>query len=312
MNVNVVSSTQVFSKNSPSFGAISISQAKKVVKGPIRVLFSDIDGTIYNADYKVPPKTKEAIKKLQENDVNVVLTTGRGYRSLDKMYADFGMNADYAVTESGTIIVDAQKNKIAQNLLSLESVRWILKVADELKQRGLFRLSFDGDSYTEGTNAAFRNTNISVHGIKSFNEILDKGMLPARAIFAKMDSKSFADIEPLKRKLMSIFGDKLSVFVSGHKYCEITNKDVSKASGIEALCKKLNYEYKNMACIGDAENDISMARFLSENGGMSICMGNGTKQMKQSSRFLTADVDSDGFSRAAEAIIEINRANGIM
>ena len=95
-----------------------------------------------------------------------------------------------------------------------------------------------------------------------------------------LNSKSFSDIEPLRQYLDALFGKDLSVFVSGHKFCEITNKVVSKALGVEFLHKFLNIDFKNMASIGDAENDLSMSELLSRNGGMSIAMGNGVQKMK--------------------------------
>ena len=289
-----------------NFSADPISYAKYLVRKPVKVIFSDIDGTILNNNHIVPKSTTDAIKRLEQDNVHVVLTTGRGYRSIDEMFEKFGMKPDYAVTESGAIIVDANKNKIHQDLLSLPFVKEIIKVAKELKQGNLFRLSFDGNSYVEGSPEAYRGSSIYVQGLKSFNEMLDKGFLPARAIFANFNSKSFAGIEPIKQILTELFGKDLSVFVSGHNYCEVTNKTVSKANGIETLRRTLGYDYADMVCIGDAENDLSMAQLLTQNGGISISMGNGVPSMKANSRFVTDDVDCDGFAKAADTILEIN------
>ena len=83
--------------------------------------------------------------------------------------------------------------------------------------------------------------------------------------------------------------------------------DASKGNAVEFLQKYLNIDYKNIACIGDAENDESMTDLITQNGGMSIAMGNGTDRMKENARFITSSVTDFGFSKAVETILEINK-----
>ena len=43
-----------------------------------KLIFFDIDGTLYNSDKKVPAKAQEAILKLKDEGHIVAIATGRG------------------------------------------------------------------------------------------------------------------------------------------------------------------------------------------------------------------------------------------
>jgi hydroxymethylpyrimidine pyrophosphatase-like HAD family hydrolase len=204
-----------------------------------------------------------------------------------------------------------QKNKLFENGLSLDSVSKIREAFKEFATPDTyFRLTFDGDPYIEGSANAFNKSTVKTYPLKSFDELLDKGQLPTRALITKFNSKSYGDIESLLQKFRDFLGNSLNVFNSGTKYAEITNSDVNKASAIRFLQKYLGFDFKNIACIGDAANDVCMAEVVSKNGGMSVSMANGTVEMKKASDFVTDDVDSGGFLRFVNEILEINKING--
>ena len=52
-----------------------------------------------------------------------------------------------------------------------------------------------------------------------------------------------------------------------------------------------------------------MAKLVSQHGGMSVSMGNGTDDMKKNSDFITSDVNSGGFLNFVNEIFEINKKN---
>jgi len=69
-----------------------------------KVVFFDIDGTILPEDTKeIPTANIKAINELLINDIEVVITTGRTYRSAKK-YID-QLNIDSYMTSDGQQIV---------------------------------------------------------------------------------------------------------------------------------------------------------------------------------------------------------------
>lgn len=294
-------------KSDVSFASKDILQARKLVKYPVKVIFSDVDGTIADSQQKISQKHLTAIKKLKEAGIPLIIATGRGYKAVDGLFGKLNMQPQTIITESGAVIVDSAKRKLYENKLTLDNVQKIRKAFDELKAPDTyFRLTFDGDPYIEGSAEAFKTSSVKTYPLRSFDELLDKGYLPTRALIAKFNSKSYNDIEMLLQRFREILGNSLNIFNSGTKYAEITNRDVSKSGAIGFLQKYFGWDYRNTACIGDAANDVCMAELLSKNGGVSVSMGNGIDAMKKSSRFITDDVDNGGFSKFVDAILEIN------
>lgn len=216
-----------------SFTSKDISQARKLVKYPIKIIFSDVYGTIIDRQQNISQNHLLAIKRLKEANIPLIISTGRGYKALGSLFQKLDMSPQTVITESGAVIVDSLKNKLFENKLSLENVKRIRAAFEELKAPNtFFRFTFDGDPYIEGSAKAFERSTVKTYSIRSFDELLDKGQLPTRVLIAKFDSKSFSDIEALLQRFREILGNSLNIFNSGTKYAEITNSDVSKANAI--------------------------------------------------------------------------------
>lgn len=298
------------SANNNTFKSVKdISQAKKLVKYPVKLVFSDVDGTILNGNQMLPEAHLAAIKKLEAAKIPLIIATGRGYKALDPLFQKFQMHPETVITESGAVVVDKDKNKLFENKLSFESVEKILDAFKRLQAPDTYyRLTFDGDPYIEGSAQAFEKSTVKTYSVNSFYELLNRGILPTRALIAKFNSKSFKDIEELLSKFREILGGGFNIFNSGTKYAEITNNTVSKAGAIKFLQKYLKCDSQNIASIGDAENDICMSEYVSKNGGMSVAMGNCTEEMKEVSDFITDTVDEGGFLKFVNTILEINKS----
>jgi HAD superfamily hydrolase (TIGR01484 family) len=92
-----------------NFTSRDISQARRLVKYPITTVFSDIDGTIADACQIVPQEHLFAIKKLEEANIPLILSTGRGYKAVDALFEKFQMKPEIVITESGAVVVDGAK-----------------------------------------------------------------------------------------------------------------------------------------------------------------------------------------------------------
>jgi Cof subfamily protein (haloacid dehalogenase superfamily) len=291
-----------------NFKSKSIFTARETLKAPIKVVFSDIDGTILNANHKISNKNLTAIKLLERAKIPLIITTGRGYKAVDDLYKKLYLNPSFAITESGAVIIDSQKNKLYENNLSAKDVLHIQKIFNKLKNSNTYlRFNFDGDPYIENNASAFEKSPVKTYVVNKFNDLLEKGLLPTRAIIAKFDSESYETIEYFISQIKPKLADHLNIFSSGQKFIEITNKDVSKANAINFLQKYLNFEYKNIASIDDSDNDVSMSSLISQNGGFSVAMDNGSELMKTESRFITRSVDNDGFFDFVNEILQLNR-----
>jgi len=79
-------------------------------------------------------------------------------------------------------------------------------------------------------------------------------------------------------------------------FCEFSNREGTKGLALSYLIKKMGIKKEEVLCIGDQNNDIE----LLEAGGTKVAMGNGTKELKEISDYITSTVEEDGFIKAIE------------
>ena len=96
----------------------------------IKLLASDIDGTIIDNDNQISSYNIEAIKKLNAKDINFTLCTGKTYF----MVKDFckQMNAGYGIFGNGTQIINLKTGKeIIRNVLNKEDLIKCIDIANK-------------------------------------------------------------------------------------------------------------------------------------------------------------------------------------
>lgn len=293
----------------PSFNGIEIEQATRIVKSPIKVIFSDMDNTLLK-NGEISTQHFNSIQKLIQSGIRLVIATGRGYKMLGELFQKLGMPPEYAITSGGGTVVDSACNKLYESTLSQENISEIKNIYENLSKNNIFlRYTFDGTPYFDNIKGLVMDRSSRSKYIGSYDEFISRNIMPTKAVFViKPEPQNFSDIKNLVEKIKQKLNPKdYNVVNSEKSYCEVMKSSASKGSAVKFLKDLLGYNYENIACIGDAENDESMASLITQNGGMSIAMGNGTDKMKEISRFITSSVTDFGFSKAVETILEINK-----
>lgn len=289
-----------------------ISEIVKRFNNPIKMFFTDIDGTIRDYKGKIPLSAKGAIEKLRENKIPVILATGRSNQELKPVLNQLGFTPDYLITEQGACVLNKTGDILFQDTLNDKDTYKIIELAKEYKEESdkeiELILYIDGKPVAcKGgcdlpTNKGFVETIV----VDSFDNLLKAGKKPTKALFLKKSSKNIEEMNGIKNYLRENLEENLNVFNSGIWYCEVTNKTVSKGQAIRFLSKDLSIDLKNMSGIGDAENDLDMMRVLNKEGGLSVAMGNAQECLKTEAKFVTDDITKDGYAKAVELILENN------
>ena len=92
----------------------------------IKMIVTDLDGTLLNNNRKVSNKSKEYLKYLKDNGYIIVIATGRIY-ALAMDVTDGASFANYIIADSGACIYDISGNKIFKNVIDKELIKNIFK-----------------------------------------------------------------------------------------------------------------------------------------------------------------------------------------
>ena len=68
-------------------------------------VFSDIDGTLRNSERKITERTKESIKKLRNNNVGIILCSGRPRHEVEEVSKECGASR-YIISSNGAEVYD--------------------------------------------------------------------------------------------------------------------------------------------------------------------------------------------------------------
>lgn len=249
-----------------------------------KVVFFDVDGTLLSEiDRSMPLSTKEAIEKLIERGIKVVVTTGRPH-SLCEEFKNMGI--DTFISANGALIKD-NDSIIYKSVISAEIVRDVSAFA-ELNGHGisyfteLFGMNGVGSGDERVMTALKETLNLKQYPekMKSLSEEIYCICLYAD----ESETQKFLDRFP-KLKFERFHGYVMNV---------LEDTKVSKSTAIEKVLDYLNICKSEAIAFGDGGNDIDMLEYV----GLGIAMENGEERLKQTADFVTKKASEGGISYA--------------
>ena len=259
--------------------------------GKIKLVATDIDGTLVKWDTRVSDGVKNCVKKLQENGVKVVLVTGRMHCATKHLRDELGLNSPVVSYQGGLIKDSDGKTLYQENLDSdyaKEIINWAHKNDVHLNLYIDDKLYVEKDDdcvkrYTDGKFVPYTVCPFESLKIENVNKIL--------AIDYGNAERVTGWISELQAKFPELYIVKSTPF-----FCEIGSPMAKKSLGVEFLAKHWNLSQDEILTIGDQNNDIELLKA----GGVKVAMGNATPELKECANFITDSVENDGFVKAID------------
>lgn len=262
----------------------------------IKLVCTDIDGTLLQKDYTCPEGLMECLKKLEENDVKVVPVTGRMHQAAIKVYNSLGFK-NPLVSYQGGQINSADGQILYQKTLDRacidKAIAWARKNNIHLQ------LYVDDKLYAENDNAFIkryaREQNV-VYNIVNFDELNPQQTSKMLAI----DFNNPETVSSWVDELTKMFPECFIVKSTPH-FCEISHKNANKCDAVKFLQKFYNLKDEEVLTIGDQNNDIA----LLQAGGIKVAMGNATPELKAVANYITDTVENGGWIKAVEKFAQL-------
>lgn len=260
----------------------------------IKMVVTDIDGTIYTPEKGITPEVKACIQNLDKNGILFAIATGRTYSSAKHVADMLGVKCPLICYQGG--LVNSYEGEILNvKYLNADIAREI--VAD-MRQRGIHLNVYVEDTlYVEDDDEYIKDyigdKGIDYFKVDSFDE-LDFSKLN-KLLAINYDCQFIDDlIEELQKKYPQIY-----VVKSAQYFCEIANKEATKGNAIKFLAERNGLSISEVLAAGDQNNDIEMV----ETAGVGVAMGNGTPQIKAKADYITDTVENDGFVKAIDKFV---------
>ena len=285
----------------------------------IKVIASDMDGTLLGEDHKIAPETLSAIKEACDAGIRFMICTGRNFPGAMNELEGADLTCDYIVG-SGAEVRDPRQQVVRSTAISPRLCREIYETVRKYPISVTF--CTDGDDYRIGTEEeveeslirqiqAFhlnqcrdeirdtelyqrmkRNTRV-ISGI----EELEKAGLPVYKLF--LFSGDLEMLDKIRRELEK--NQEIAVSSSFVNNLELTDVKAQKGPVLKEYIESLGYTMDEVMALGDSLNDYSM---LSMDFGATVAMENAVPEIRRVAKYTTRSNVEFGVAYAIRELLK--------
>jgi len=261
----------------------------------IRLLVSDVDGTLVDKDKQLTPGTIAAVARLRDAGSGFTIISARPRSGRLPLAETLGIDAPMAAFNGG--IVFRRDGSVASHVTIDEEVA--RGVGDVMGDAPVERWVFAGERWHASTDQGVHVAHERVASNQAPIVTQDFAALLGHADKITLVSDDPALLGDLADRAKAAFGDKATVAQSQTYYLDVTAFAANKGEGIAALAAALDVPLDLVAAIGDQANDLPMLARV----GFSVAMGNGPEAVRHAAQHVTLGNDQDGVAHAIDTLI---------
>ena len=274
----------------------------------IKLIASDMDGTLLNHNHKIPKENVKLINFAKNQGIEFVVATGRAYYEALPALNEENINCD-VISFNGGIVYDKNGNIISITPMLPKDLYYTIEI---LKSFDIsYQLYTKNTIYTKSIET---DINAYIDLIRSNGYDPDVEHLRAEAQ-QKLDVGYITEVENIELylnekenppiKIIAISNDisklenaakllsentSISVTSSGANNIEIMHKNATKGTSLKEIAKIYGINLENAVAIGDNLNDQAMLDIV----GYSVAMKNGNTILKEQAKYVTEKTNSEG------------------
>jgi hypothetical protein len=260
----------------------------------IRLLVSDVDGTLVTRDKRLTPATRAAVGRLRSAGIHFSVTSSRpgfGMRTIiDTLKIDLPVGPF-----NGSSIVNPDLTVMEEQRVPQEAVERSLAL---FKRHGIDIWIFTNDTWVIRRDGPYVDHERRTIATEPFCAADDRPYHD-RACKVVGVSDDFPLLERVEGELQAKLGDLAHAVRSQNYYLDVTPPGANKGSFVTALARRLGVPREAVATLGDMPNDVPMFKA----SGLSYAMGNAAEAVKREASRVTASNEDDGFASAVDEIL---------
>jgi Cof subfamily protein (haloacid dehalogenase superfamily) len=278
---------------------------------PIRLLATDIDGTLLNPQFQISEGDLTALRRAHAAGIEVVVVTGRRHTFALPIVQQLGFDL-WLISSNGAVTRSLRGETFHRDLLPAETCRRICAAMQEF--RGNTVLTFDSES--KGALVLERLDEMSA----SIRRWLEKNMefidivVPIEKSLVRdpVQTMFCGTIERMNDALRTLNSAGLDgqVTVLRTEYpardllmIDVLNAGCSKGHALERWAAYRGYHRDEVMAVGDNHNDVEMLEFA----GYPVIMGNACEELRGRGWTVTSGNDACGIAAALEPILAESR-----
>jgi len=261
----------------------------------IRLVLSDVDGTLITHGKVLTERSIEAVRRLHEAGVHFAITSGRPPRGMAMLIEPLRLTGPIAAFNGG-VIVQPDLHVLEQWCVAADVVQPTIAL---LESFGLTTWLYRGSEWyvrdPTGTHVDSESSTVQfAPTVVGSYDGLDEDVAKIVGVSDDHDAVAAALAGERGR-----FGDQVSASSSQAYYVDVTHPRANKGDVLRFLSEHYDIPREEIAAIGDMPNDVLMFALA----GTSIAMGQSSGEVQRAARHVTAANDDDGFAAAVDRFV---------
>jgi Cof subfamily protein (haloacid dehalogenase superfamily) len=273
----------------------------------IRLLASDIDGTLLNPQFQISGGDLAALRRAHDSGIEVVLVTGRRHTFALPIAKQLGFDL-WLISSNGAVTRSLAGESFHRDLMPRETCRELCRAMQEF--RGNTVLTFDNESKGAIVLEHLDDLNASIHRWLEKNMAYIEFVVPIETALVSdpvqaMFCGSMARMSEALRRLEGAgMGGKITVLRTEYperdlSMIDVLNTGCSKGHALERWAAHRGFRREEVMAIGDNHNDVEMLEFA----GHPVIMGNACEELRGRGWSVTLGNDQCGVAAAVAEVV---------
>lgn len=236
----------------------------------IKLIASDMDGTLLDENGQVPPETFDLILALRERGVRFVASSGRRYDRLCDFFSPVKDRMDFVASNGAQVFADGVQ--IDREVYSHLAIRRLAKTVAMFPNMHLALFDRTKSYLLDDEDKFVREVDKDLPNVERIYELPSPQVSIIKASIFCDDGNVMDNAYVLQRELGGLF----TFAPSGSSYIDAMQPGISKASGIAQVMEYHGIDASEVMAFGDAMNDYEIIRFV----GTGCAMANGRPALR--------------------------------
>lgn len=279
----------------------------------IKVIASDMDGTLLDNDHQITPQTVEAIRRACSRGIRFIITTGRNFSQAMEQLHGCDITCDY-ILSSGAEIRNSRQEIVSRTAMDMDVCREVFQILQKWPVSVIF--CTDSVDYRIGSPEMAEES--ILQQLKVFHMNMEPEELLKTELYQRIKEntrfiRDISELESTGKPVYKIFlfsGDvdmlkeiqkelsenpEIAPASSFETNLEITDVKAQKGPALKAYIESLGYTMDEVMVFGDSMNDYSM---LSMDFGATVAVANAMPEIKAAAKYITKSNQGQGVAWA--------------
>jgi len=272
-----------------------------------QLLALDVDGTVLDPEGQISPAVQRAVADVQARGLQVILCTGRRFRTALPIAQSLGLTHPLIVHNGALVKAPDSGQTLYHCYLSPEVYRQSLALLSQVSSPMLYIDAFhDGiDIITAHSDRTHPFQQAYLQDAQKHCQVVtDISDLPLQGVVMMSIMAEESRLQSFRSNVQTTLGSQVHVNVLANKsyqgsILEILHPSVSKWQALHQFASQQGIAASQIIAVGDDANDLEMIR----HAGLGIAMGNAIEAVKAVADYTTLSNADEGLAHALQHVV---------